>query len=187
MKFQSVFVPYGAYWCTPFVKWQGSFSGLHPLAFAADIARRALAERHLAPAAFDAVFLGTTVPTKGSFYGAPWLAGMIGADGITGPTISQACATSARVIGSAAFEVEAGDGADRAILCVTADRTSNGPHILYPNPLGPGGRGDAEDWVWDNFNCDPWARNSMIETAENVAREEEITTEEQHELALMRH
>jgi acetyl-CoA acetyltransferase len=59
--------------------------------------------------------------------------------------------------------------------------------MTYPNPNSPGGRPDAEDWVWDNFNCDPFARNAMIETAENVAREEEITTQEQHEVMLMRY
>ena len=185
MKFQKAFIPYGGYWATPFVKWQGNFASLHPLKFAADTTKRALAARQINPASFDAPFLGTTIPSKGSFYGAPWLAGLIGAEGITGPTFGQACATSARVIAGAAFEVEA--GGDRRILCLTADRTSNGPHLLYPNPLNPGGRGDAEEWVWDNFNPDPWARNAMIDTAENVAREEEITTEEQHEVMLMRH
>ena len=187
MQFQNVFIPYGGYWCTPFVKWQGNFATLHPLIFASDSAKRALAERNIPPSEFDALFLGMTVPSKNSFYGAPWLAGLIGAANITGPTLSQACATSARVIGSAAFEVETGDGANRSILCVTADRTSNGPHLTYPNPTGPGGKPDAEDWVWDNFNCDPFARNAMIETAENVARECEITTAEQHEVALMRY
>ena len=187
MQFKNAFIPYGGYWCTPFVKWQGSFANLHPLSFAADMTKRALAERSIEPAGFHALFLGTTVPARGSFYGAPWVAGSIGAAGITGPTLSQACATSARVIGSAAYEVETDDGADRAILCVTADRTSNGPHMTYPNPTGPGGKPDAEDWVWDNFNRDPWAGNAMIETAENVARECEITTEEQHEVALLRY
>ncbi len=187
MQFNNVFIPYGGYWCTPFVKWQGNFSSLHPIAFAADVTRRALAARNIAPTTFDALHLGMTVIAKGSFYGAPWLAGLIGAEGISGPTINQACATSARVIGGAAFEVETGDGEGAAILCVAADRTSNGPHIVYPNPLGAGGKPESEDWVWDNFNCDPFARNAMIETAENVAREEEITTAEQHEVALMRY
>ena len=187
MQFNSAFIPYGGYWCTPFVKWQGSFATLHPLSFAADMTKRALADRHIEPTTFDALFLGTTVPSQGSFYGAPWVAGMIGVAGISGPTFSQACATSARVIGSAAYEVETDAGVDRAILCVTADRTSNGPHLTYPNPTGPGGKPDAEDWVWDNFNRDPWAGNAMIETAENVARECEITTEEQHEVALLRY
>lgn len=185
MKFENVFIPYGGYWCTPFVKWQGNFANLHPLTFAANVTKRALAERQIDVKNFDALFLGTTVPSKGAFYGAPWVAGMIGAEDITGPTFAQACATSARVVGSASFEVE--NGNNNSVLCVTADRTSNGPHILYPNPLGVGGRGDAEDWVWDNFNCDPFVGNAMIETAENVAREEEITTLEQNEVTLLRY
>ena len=41
---------------------------------------------------------------------------------------------------SAAFEIETGNGSDASILCLTADRTSNGPHLLYPNPLNPGDR-----------------------------------------------
>lgn len=185
MKFENVYIPYRGYWATPFVKWQGNFANLHPLVFAADVSKRALAERNLAPTDFDALFLGTTVPSKGAFYGAPWVAGMIGAEGLAGPTIAQACATSARVLANAASEVENGN-AD-AILCLTADRTSNGPHMLYPNPQNPGGRGDAEDWVWDNFNHDPWAKLGMLETAENIAREFEITTAEQHEVVLIRH
>ena len=189
MQFQNAYIPYGGYWSTPFVKWQGNFANLHPLTFAAEVAKRALAERKIQPSVFEALFLGMTVPAKGSFYGAPWVAALIGggAEHLTGPMFSQACATSARVIGSAAFEVESGNGGGRALLCITADRTSNGPHMTYPNPTGPGGRPDSEDWVWDNFNHDPFARNAMIETAENVAREEEITTQEQHEVMLMRY
>ncbi len=186
MALERVYIPYGAYWCTPFCKWQGSFASLEPIPFAAEVARRALAERGIEPSTLGALCLGVTVPSKGSFYGAPWLAGLIGAEGITGPTISQACATSARVVASAAFALESGHEAG-PVLCITADRTSNGPHIYYPNPLGPGGKGEAEDWVWDNFNCDPFAGNAMIGTAENVARQEEITTEEQHEVTLLRY
>ena len=187
MRIEKAYIPSGGYWSTPFCKWQGSFAGLHPLRFAAEIARRALAERQLKADGFEALRLGMTVPAQGSFYGAPWLAGMIGAEGITGPTISQACATSARVIADAAAEVEAGNGRRPKILCLTADRTSNGPHLVYPDPGGPGGRPTGEDWVWDNFIRDPFAGNSMLETAENVAREGGFSTEAQHEVVLMRH
>lgn len=186
MKFSDVYIPYGAYWSSPFCKWQGSFANLHPLKFAASVARRALDERQIDPETFRSVVLGTTVPSKGSFYGAPWVAGMIGAEDATGPTINQACATSASVLARAAFGLQA-DEADDVALCVTADRTSNGPHIYYPNPKGPGGKGESEDWVWDNFNCDPFADNAMIETAENVARKEEISVEEQHDVTLLRY
>jgi acetyl-CoA acetyltransferase len=112
------------------------------------------------------------------------MAGMIGAAGITGPMISQACATSAKCVAGASEEIELGN--NEAILVVTCDRTSNGPHIYYPNPMGVGGTGDKEDWVWDNFGYDPYAKNAMIDTAENVAAETGISKEEQDEVALFR-
>lgn len=183
--FSKSFIPYGGYWCSPFARWQGSFANLHTIKFAADVTRKALEARKISPSSFSNVYLGMTVPAPASFYGAPWLAGMIGAEGVTGPVFSQACATSARVIGSAARAVETED--DASILCVTADRTSNGPHLLYPNPANPGARGDSEDWVWDNFNRDPFVGNTMIQTAENTARDYNITTAEQNEVMLMRY
>lgn len=183
--FAKSFIPYGGYWCSPFARWQGSFASLHTLKFAADVTRKALEARKISASSFSNLYLGMTVPAPASFYVAPWLAGMIGAEGITGPVFSQACATSARVIGSAARAVETED--DASILCVTADRTSNGPHLLYPNPNNPGARGDAEDWVWDNFNRDPFVGNAMIQTAENTAKDCNISTAEQHETMLMRY
>ena len=184
MILNNAFIPYGAYWSTPFCKWQGSFANLHPLKFAAEIAQNELEKREINPQDLTDLHLGNTVPSKSCFYGAPWVAAMIGAEGITGPVVSQACATSARVIAGAATELESGNDAN--IFCITADRTSNGPHILYPNPKGPGGKGNAEDWVWDNFNYDPFAKNAMLQTAENVAHEAGISTVEQNEVALLR-
>jgi acetyl-CoA acetyltransferase family protein len=185
MFFQKAFIPYGGYWSTPFSRWQGSFAHRNAVPFAAEVAVRALHEREIQPTVFDSLYLGLTVPQKHTFYGGPWLAGLVGAESITGAIISQACATGAKVVSSAAAEVEVSQ--DRAVLTMTADRCSNGPHLYYPDPLGPGGKGDAEDWVWDNFGFDPFARNAMIETAENVAREAGITREEQDELTLLRY
>jgi acetyl-CoA acetyltransferase len=185
MFFQKAFIPYGGYWSTPFCRWQGSLAHLNAIPFAAQVAVRALEERDISPQVFDSLYLGLTVPQKHSFYGGPWLAGLIGAEAITGPIIGQACATGARVVGNAASEVEL--GGDRVVLTITADRCSNGPHIYYPNPLGPGGTGEAEDWVWDNFGDDPFAKNAMIETAENVAREAGISRQEQDGMTLLRH
>src|SRR3990170_787066 len=121
MRFQRSYIPYGAYWSTPFCKWQGSFAALHPITFAAEVTRRALAERNIPLDSFDALFLGQTVPATSSFYGAPWLAGLIGVEAITRPTLSQARATSARLIATAAGEVESGDGHMPAVLCIATD------------------------------------------------------------------
>ena len=185
MAFHKVFIPYGGYWCSPFVRWQGTLANSHPIPLAAETAMRALKERAISPETFDALFMGMSVPQKHAFYGAPWLAALIGATGITGPILSQACATGARVMTSSAMEVETGTMS--AVLGVTLDRCSNGPHIYYPNPLGPGGKGDSEDWVWDNFNFDPYAKNAMLQTAENVARESDISKERQDEMMLLRY
>jgi acetyl-CoA acetyltransferase family protein len=186
VKFERTFVPYGGYWSTPFARWQGSLGQSHPLELAAEVARRALHERSIEPVAFDSLFLGLTVPSRHSFHATPWVAALIGNPDISGPTIMQACATSARLIAQAAGEVD-GDGGDRCILGIAADRTSNGPHIYYPDSSGPGGRGTSEDWVWDSFQCDPHAGVSPMQTAENVAREQGIGRQEQDEVALVRH
>jgi len=185
MKFENVFIPYGGYWSSPFSKWQGSLGHLHSMVFAADMAKNFLTGKNIAPDIFDGVTFGITIPQKSSFYGTPWLAGMIGAVDITGPTISQACATSVKVMVSSALEIET--GLHNNIIAITADKTSNSPHIYYPNPMGIGGIGDKEDWVLDNFGRDPFARNAMIQTAENVAKAENISKTEQDDMALLRY
>jgi len=158
---------------------------MNSIIFVAETAKSALEKRKISPKEFDGVVLGFTIPQKHSFYGAPWLAGLIGAEGITGPIVSQACATSANSVALAAQEIES--GSNKSVLVATCDRTSNGPHIAYPNPLAPGATIDSENWVWDNFGYDPFAKNSMIQTAENVAKEAGITREEQDYAALLRY
>jgi acetyl-CoA acetyltransferase family protein len=177
-------IPYGAYWSTPFARWQGAFSNLHSIEFAAHVTKAEMARRKIPTDAIDHGVLGISVPQKHSFYGLPWLAGMAGLGDIGGPTIMQACATGARVLLAAAQEVDA--GLSDVTLAVTCDRTSNGPHLYYPNPRAPGGTGSHEDWVMDNFNCDPLGRHAMVQTAENVAAKHQITTSEQHDVVLRR-
>jgi acetyl-CoA acetyltransferase len=177
-------IPYGAYWSTPFARWQGSFANLHSVEFAAHVARQELARRKIDPKSLDYGVLGLSVPQNHSFFGMPWLLGMVGAGQAGGPTLMQACATGVRTLLAAAQEIEV--GMSSAALVVNCDRTSNGPHLYYPNPRGPGGTGAAEDWVMDNFGCDPLGGHSMLKTAENVAGKHGITTAEQHEVVLRR-
>jgi acetyl-CoA acetyltransferase family protein len=179
------YVPYGAYWSTPYARWQGGLAHLHSLEFAAHVAKAELARRNIPATAFDYGVLGNTVPQTSSFYGLPWLMAMLGAPEVGGPTINQACATSARCLGLADQEIR--DGQAGCALVVAADRTSNGPHLYYPNPEGPGGTGSHENWVLDNFQRDPYAQVSMVETAENVAAKYQIGTARQHEIVLRRY
>lgn len=177
-------IPYGCYWSTPFARWQGAFANLNSVEFAAQVVRRELARRDLPAKIFDHGVLGFSVPQKHSFYGLPWLTGLAGIGHVGGPTLMQACATGVRVLLAGTQEIEC--GMSSVSLAVTCDRTSNGPHLYYPNPRGPGGTGTHEDWVMDNFGCDPLGSHSMVMTAENVAKKHGIGTAEQHEVVLMR-
>ena len=183
MAYKAV-IPYGAYWSTPFARWQGSLSHLHSVEFAAHVARQELARRKIDAKIFDHGVLGFSVPQKASFYGFPWLIGMAGGMQAGGPTLMQACATGVRTLLAAAQEIEVGMAS--TALAVNCDRTSNGPHLYYPNSKGAGGTGSAEDWVMENFNCDPLGGHAMVVTAENVAARHKIGTAEQHELVLRR-
>jgi acetyl-CoA acetyltransferase family protein len=177
-------IPYGCYWSTPFARWQGAFANLNSVEFAAHVAKKELARRNIPAQAFEHGVLGFSVPQQHSFYGLPWLTGMAGIGQVGGPTLMQACATGARVLLAAAQEIECGLAG--VALAVTCDRTSNGPHLYYPNPRGPGGTGAHEDWVMDNFGCDPLGGHTMLSTAENVAQKHGIGTAEQHEVVLRR-
>ncbi|MEC7488244.1 MAG: thiolase family protein [Pseudomonadota bacterium] len=178
------YIPYGGYWSTPFAKWQGTLSHLNSVELAAHVAKEELGRRNIDPVDFDTAVLGITVPQHKSFYGTPWMTAMMGADKVTGPTVTQACATSARCLQNTSNEI--GITADSALV-VTADRTSNGPNVYYPNPIAPGGTGTSENWVLDNFGYDPYAKVAMVETAENVAHKWQITTGEQHDVVAHRY
>ncbi len=181
---ETVEIPYGCYWSTPFARWQGSFANLPSLEFAAHTAKQELERRAIDGAMIDYGVLGMTRPERGSFYGLPYLAGLAGLGHIGGPTVSQACATGARALLAAAQEIDA--GMTTCALAVTCDRTSNGPQIYYPNPAGPGGTGVSENFIMDNMARDPLGQHSMTQTAENVASKYQIDTAAQHELVLRR-
>jgi acetyl-CoA acetyltransferase len=181
----SAFIPYGQYWSTPFARWQGALAHLHSLEFAAWNSRRELQQRGLQEAPIDHGVLGITVPQQGVFYGLPWAMGLMGFEGVGGPSVAQACATSARCLAMAADEVNAGRASCTFVLA--ADRVSNGPQLTYPDPQGPGGSGRQENWVLDNFREDPFAKVAMVQTGENAARKHAITTSEQNEVTLLRY
>jgi acetyl-CoA acetyltransferase len=179
------FIPYKGYFSSPFARWQGSMANENAIVLAAETAKRWLSEKSMDPKVFDYVYLGLTVHQHQGFYGGPWAAAMMGATGVPGLWVSQACSTSTVAIYSAAMGVEA--GLFKAPFCLMTDRCSNGPHAIWPNPNGPGGQVVSENWLMDNFNKDPWAGQAMIKTAENVAKEEGITRRQCDEVALHRY
>ncbi|WP_306535868.1 thiolase family protein [Geobacter sp.] len=179
------FIPYRGYYSTPFAKWQGSLANEHSIVLGAATSKRFFESKGWDPKTIEYVLVGSTVYQQQWFYSGPWAAAMMGAEGSPGVLITQACSTSAFSLYQAAMGIETGMFGNS--WCLLADRCSNGPHAVWPNPAGPGGKPIAEDWFMDNVNKDPWAGEAMIRTAENVAREFGITREECDALTLRRY
>jgi acetyl-CoA C-acetyltransferase len=175
LRFDGVVVPLRAAWSSPFVRWQGATADVNSLDLAHQVTARALDEGGVEWPVQELV-LGLTIPQKESFYGAPTLAARLGFSGVSGPMIAQACATSVAAIHAAAASQTG--LADGARLVVTTDRTSNGPHLVYPRTVSPGGTADSENWVLDSFDRDPVTGESMLTTAERVAEEGSFTKEQ---------
>jgi acetyl-CoA acetyltransferase len=179
------FIPYRGYFSTPFCRWQGSMANENAIALAANTSKRWLAEKKWDPKMFDYLIFGNTIGQLHQFYASTWAAATMGATGIAGLNISQACSTSTTCIFQAAVGVET--GLYENCYTLMTDRCSNGPHTVWPNPLGPGGEVISENWLMDNFNSDPNVGLKMIETAENVGKEGGFTKEQCDELALRRY
>ena len=116
-------IPYGAYWSTPFARWQGSFANLHSMEFAAHVARTSWRGARSTPKRFDYGVLGFSVPQNHSFFGLPWLTGPDRRRQVGGPTIMQACATGVRTLLAAAQEIEVGVATPRSSSTATAPPT----------------------------------------------------------------
>jgi acetyl-CoA acetyltransferase len=180
LRFDDVVIPLSAAWSSPFVRWQGATADVNSLDLAEQVTSRALAARGVQWPVQELV-LGMTIPQKESFYGAPTLAARLGFAGVSGPMIAQACATSVACLHAAA----ASDADVR--LVVTTDRTSNGPLLVYPRTVAPGGAVDSENWVLDSFERDPVTGESMLATAERVAGEGAYSKEQLDEIAVRRY
>lgn len=185
MKFNQAAIPVRHLWSSPFVRWQGALADVSSLDLAHAVTRDALQQRQVDLTRITQLVLGTSIPQPGSFYAVPWLAARLGMEALTGPHLSQACATSVACVMTAAMQVEV--DLEACPLVLTTDRTSNGPLLVYPRSRSMGGSPETEHWVLDNFSADPWTGQAMMATAEAVAEEGNFTREELDALTLLRY
>jgi len=181
------FIPYRGYYSSPFCRWQGKMANDNAIVLGSTTANRWMANREIDPTVIDYLYYGITVAQHRMFYSHSWAAAMLvdGKRNVPGLMVNQACTTSTTCIHLAAVNLES--GTYETAFALMSDRCSNGPHTVWPQPLGPGGELESENWMMDNFNKDPWAGQKMIQTAENVAREAGITREECDAVTLRRY
>jgi acetyl-CoA acetyltransferase family protein len=181
------YIPYKGYYSTPFCRWQGQMANENAIVLGANTAKRWFASRNLDPTLLEYLYFGMTIAQNRMFYSHNWAGAMLmdGRKNLPGLFVHQACTTSATCIHLAAVNIEA--GTFNTAFALMTDRCSNGPHLIWPNPLGPGGEVISENWNMDNFNNDPWGGMKMVQTAEAVAKEAGITREECDAVALRRY
>ena len=182
---KKAFIPYKAYYSSPFCRWQGSLSNENSIVLGGNSSKRWLASRDWDPRMFDYLILAMTISQNHQFFAASWAAAIMGAKQTPAVTVSQACTTSTTAIFHAAMGVET--GLYKKCYVLMADRGSNSPHTVWPNPMNPGGEVESENWMSDNFNSDPNVGLRMVETAENVARESGFTKEQCDDLTYRRY
>jgi acetyl-CoA acetyltransferase family protein len=186
-RYTKAYIPYGGYYSTPFSRWQGSMQYDNATILGATTARRwFLEKRGIDPTIIDYLYFGSTVAQNHWFCAHNWAGAMLTDDKkfVPGLFVNQACSTSTTILNLAAKDIEL--GAYDVAYGLMTDRCSNGPHTIWPDPLGPGGQPDREDWNMDNFGGTPRHQAAMLETAENVAKEVGITREECDEVVLRR-
>ena len=185
--YTKAYIPYGGYYSSPFSRWQGSMQNDNAIELGATTARRwFLEKKKLDPTIIDYMFLGTTVAQNHWFCAHNWASAILTDDKKFVPAlfVNQACSTSTTILNLAAKDLEL--GVYDVAYGLMADRCSNGPHTVWPDPLGPGGQPEREDWNMDNFGGNPKHRAAMVQTAENVAAEIGITKEECDTVVLRR-
>jgi acetyl-CoA acetyltransferase family protein len=184
--YTKAYIPYKGYYTTPFSRWQGSMQNDNAVELAAATARRWFLEKKIDPAVLEYMYFGSTVAQNHWFVAHNYAASILTDDKKLLPAlfVNQACATSTTVLNLLAKDLEL--GVYDVGYGLMADRCSNGPHTVWPDPLGPGGHVDREDWNMDNFSGTPRHRAAMAQTAENVASEVGITKEESDVVVLRR-
>lgn len=186
-SYTKAYIPFRGYYSTPFCRWQGSMQHENAITLGANTARRWFLQKKMDPTIIDYLFFGTTVAQHHWFFAHKWSGSILTDDKkyLPGLFIHQACSTSTTIVNLCAMNIEL--GVYEVAFGLMSDRCSNGPHTIWPNPLGPGGQPDREDWNMDNFGGFPRTPVAMLDTAENVAKEIGVTKEECDALVLRRY
>jgi acetyl-CoA acetyltransferase len=185
--FSKAYIPYNGYYSSPFCRWQGSLQHENGIELGAKTARNWFLHKKIDPTIIDYLYFGITIHQHHMFYSHNWSAAILvdNQKNLPGLMINQACTTSTTILQLAALAIE--NGTYDVAFGLMADRCSNGAHTVWPQPLGPGGEVESENWMMDNFNADPNVGLKMVQTAENVAKEAGITKEECDAVTLRRY
>lgn len=163
---------------TPFVDYNGALASASPIDLGIKAGREALKRAGVDPKDIGTVITGSMAQASFDAYVLPRHVGLYSGAPIETPAhhVQRICGTGIEVISQAADNVSLGR-TDLA-LCVGAESMSRNPIAAYTHRSGfRMGQVEFKDFLWEAL-LDPAAKVTMGDTAENLARQYQITRPE---------
>lgn len=163
---------------TPFVDYTGAFAQVSPIDLGIKAAREVVARTGIDPADVGTTIAGSMAQASFDAYMTPRHIGIYAGVPVERPAhlVQRICGTGIEVIVQAA-ELVTRDKVDLA-LCVGTESMSRNPVAAYTHRTGfKMGQIEFKDFLWEAL-LDPACSCTMGDTAENLARDYQITREE---------
>jgi acetyl-CoA C-acetyltransferase len=160
---------------TPFADYNGALSAVSPIDLGIKVARAVFARTEIAPQDVGTVIAGSMAQASFDAYMLPRHIGLYAGVPTEVPAhqVQRVCGTGIEVLCQAADAVSLGR-ADLA-LCVGTESMSRNPIAAYSHRGGfRMGQVEFKDFLWEAL-LDPAAKTTMGDTAENLARQYQIT------------
>ncbi|MFI8706284.1 acetyl-CoA C-acetyltransferase [Bacillus sp. NPDC077411] len=171
---------------SPIGTFGGAFKNVKPTELIVPVLQEAVKRGGVSPHEVDEVILGHCIQRTDEANTARTAALMAGfPDTVTGYTIQRQCASGMQALISAAMQIQL--GVSDVVVAGGVEAMSSSPYLLKENRWGQRlQHGEIRDMVWEVLE-DPIHHIMMGETAENLAKQSEISREEQDEVALLSH
>ena len=163
---------------TPFANYNGALGAVSPIDLGIKAAREAFARAKVPPADVGAVIAGSVAQASFDAYMLPRHIGLYSGVPIEAPAllVQRVCGTGIEAILQASDAIKLGK--IELGLCAGAESMTRNPIAAYTHRGGfPMGKVEFKDFLWEAL-LDPAPGATMGDTAENLAREYQITREE---------
>lgn len=172
---------------TPFGKFSGSLQDISPVDLAVSCSKNLIEQLHLTPDKIDHVIMGNVLPsTTDTLYGARHVALKLGCPQSTPAyNVNRLCGSGIQAIMDAYRLIKLGEA--HGVLACGSENMSLAPHLVYGGRFGTKyGPLKTVDMLMDSLT-DQYAGCPMGITAENLAKEHQISREQCDEFAASSH
>ncbi len=160
---------------TPFADYNGALAGVSPIDLGIKVAREVCARAGVPPQDIGAVIAGSMAQASFDAYMLPRHIGLYAGVPIATPAhmVQRVCGTGIEILSQAADAVSLGRA--EVVLCVGTESMSRNPIAAYTHRGGfRMGQVEFKDFLWEAL-LDPGPNTSMGDTAENLARQYQIS------------